>query len=279
MDLTALQTGAIQLAAAIAATVNLTFAPADPVPVDPNLQYPSLISSYNLTEAKVSSLSYNLHVEVVEPSESPAILTDLKASEDKDIKLEMVTKEPEAEEELTTVEQPPIIYTVSNPTPKPSASPSQKPQEKDSEASGEPERKEKVKEKKETPAPSPSATVALVQTSTSADQMFQMSNDYRAKLGKPAFEKDDRLCKIAEGRAPMINDELKTGNLHKGFKDLNLPYWATENIAAYSSIQQNFDFWVRDYIHRVALESSHKYSCVACSGTSCSQIFSGFVPK
>jgi uncharacterized protein YkwD len=107
-----------------------------------------------------------------------------------------------------------------------------------------------------------------------------MVNDHRSKLGLPVFEKEDRVCQMVASRAPQVYDEVfKDGPMHKGFKALNLPYWATENIAAYDSIEKNFDFWLRDDIHRKAIESAAKYSCVACSGTYCSQIFTSFVPK
>ena len=106
-----------------------------------------------------------------------------------------------------------------------------------------------------------------------------MVNDHRAKLGLKAFEKDDRLCKIARDRAPQVNSELNSGTLHKGFKDLNLPYWATENIAAYQTIEENLRFWLSDYIHKKAIEGDSKFSCLACEGSSCSQVFTSFINK
>lgn len=132
-----------------------------------------------------------------------------------------------------------------------------------------------------TPSPTPTPTPAAsnVSLSGNSQRMFDMVNEYRKGKGLAAFEKDSRLCEIAEKRAPQVNGELANGTLHKGFKDLNLPYWSTENIVAYSTLEQNLKFWLSDYIHKKAIESDHKYSCTSCSGTSCSQIFTSFVPK
>ncbi len=136
---------------------------------------------------------------------------------------------------------------------------------------------------------SPSARIAGAATTTSpvakvsslnAEKIFTMVNSHRANIGKAAFIKEDSLCRIAENRAPQIKDELYGGKkMHSGFYGLNLPYWATENIAAYSTEEQTVKWWLSDYIHKKAIESDNKYSCVACSGRYCSQVFTSFIKK
>lgn len=247
------------LAASIVTSLYVTFAPINTQPDNPELQYPQRISSYNLSQ----------ETETLKP------LQDLRTPSGED-KLVMVTKEPEIEK-LVTVEQPPVIYTVEEPTPKPSIIPETKVAEV-IQVTEVAEAKQKI-EIKETKSPEPSSVPVVELGSPNAEKLFLMVNEHRAKLGKPAFDKDDRLCKIAEGRAPQVDGELSSGTLHKGFKALNLPYWATENIAAYNTIEEDFKFWISDYIHRAAIEGDHKYSCVACAGASCSQIFSSFVPR
>lgn len=266
MDFAALHQGAFQLAAGIATVINLSFAP--PIkPIETNLQYPSLISSYNLSS------------EVTGKGEESGILTDLITSPDEDLNLKLVMKEPEIQENVVTVEAP-IIFTVKQPSTKPVAKPAERFQKPEIGV-------EIVKEVKAdlpspTPIPSPSASPSLIpvpQGNSNSEQLFQMVNDYRLKLGLKAFEKEAKICAIAEQRAPQVNGELKNGTLHQGFKALNLPYWATENIAAYSTIEENLKFWLSDYIHKKAIESDHKYSCVSCAGASCSQIFTTFIEK
>lgn len=273
MDLTALHKGVMTVASLVA---SVTFSTGTTEPVtQADLYHPEIISSFNIqTESPETDPLQNLNALASPGTDQIKLVTEAKAAE------------------IVTVEQPPIVYSVIEPTPKPSptAKPSEKPEE--SNKTENPTEKpttdkpdsENGKLKKENsengepkPSASPSSTPAL--TSSNADILFQMTNDYRAKMGKPAFEKEERLCKIAEARAPQVKSELASGTLHKGFKELNLPYWATENIAAYSTMQENFNFLSTDYIHKKAIESDAKYSCTACTGTSCSQIFSSFTPK
>lgn len=128
-----------------------------------------------------------------------------------------------------------------------------------------------------TPSPTP---VTSKPTSQNFDLIWQMVNDHRAKIGLPPFEKDERLCKIAETRGPQLNNEVfGDGVIHQGMRDMNLPYWNTENVVAYETEQKNFDWWISDDIHRRAIESNNKYSCGTCFGNACVQEFSSFVPK
>lgn len=256
MNFDLLQKSAVSFAATIATTFNLSFTP---VPTDPSIQYPQVIESYNL----------------VETNQQPETVQDLNIiTQPEDIKLAMVTKEPEE-----APSQDVMFHTVIQPTPKPTSKPTD---EKELTIIKEVQADVAVEEKKEEiisgPSSIPSPFPSTIQESNS-EVLFQMVNDHRAKLGLPAFEKDEKLCKIAQERAPQVNTELASGTLHKGFEALNLPYWATENIAAYSNIEENLKFWLSDYIHKKAIESSNKYSCISCAGSSCSQIFTSFIEK
>lgn len=125
----------------------------------------------------------------------------------------------------------------------------------------------------------PQQAVAANTPSLSSDLIFQMINDHRASLSLPAFEKEAKLCEIAQYRAPQLQEEVANGTIHKGFYDMNLPFWATENMAYYQSEQQNMNFWLGSYIHRSAIEGDYKYSCGSCSGNACVQIFTNYIPK
>ncbi len=134
-----------------------------------------------------------------------------------------------------------------------------------------------------TPIATPTPTPTPINTPPSSqnfDLIWNMINEHRNKIGLPAFEKDERLCKIAQNRGPQLHNEIfGDGIMHQGMKDLNLPYWNTENIVAYESEQRNFDWWMSDDIHRRAIESNNKYSCGTCFGNACVQEFSSFIPK
>lgn len=272
MDFSALHQGVMTALTAVA-SVTFAISPAAPQSEVP-LTNPEILQSYNIPTSTTESTETLQNLNALTTP-----VTD---------QLKLVVREVHAEE-ITTVEEPPRVFTVAEPTPKPS--PSVKPEEvasaeakqkeesKDSEAKQSEEKAAEKPETKASPSPSASPKTEVNLNSSNAEILFQMTNDHRAKIGKPAFEKEERLCKIAESRAPMVKSELASGTLHKGFKELNLNYWATENIAAYQTMNENFNFLVTDYIHKKAIESDAKYSCTACTGTSCSQIFSSFVPK
>lgn len=112
-----------------------------------------------------------------------------------------------------------------------------------------------------------------------ADTIFSIINQHRSQIGLPSFQRDDRLCQIAQARAPQITNEVVTGTMHSGFFALHLPYWATENIISIHSDQEAVNWWLNEPIHRHAIEGNYIYSCVACSGESCSEVFTNFQPK
>lgn len=122
-------------------------------------------------------------------------------------------------------------------------------------------------------------TVAANVGGLNADKLFNMANAYRQTKGLPAFEKEDRTCSLAASRAPEINAEVAAGTMHSGLRARNLPYWNTENIISMNSEEAAFNWWINDTIHREAIESSNKYSCVACSGNACAEEFTSFQPK
>jgi uncharacterized protein YkwD len=148
-----------------------------------------------------------------------------------------------------------------------------------------------------TPTPSPTATPtptiiasspAQSQTTGSntstggglnADILFNMSNTYRAGLGLPAFQKDERVCSLAAARAPEIGAEIAGGYMHAGKDSHGFPYWFTENIITMRTEAEAFNWWINDYIHRVQIVANNTHSCVACSGNACAQEFTSFQPK
>jgi uncharacterized protein YkwD len=118
-------------------------------------------------------------------------------------------------------------------------------------------------------------------TSLDANLIFQMINGHRAQIGLPAFEKDERICKVAQERAPEIYGEIYiTYNMHHGFYSRNLPYWASENIIYMNSEANAVNWWLNSPIHRSQIDSpNYQYSCVACAGRACSQVFTSFISK
>lgn len=113
-----------------------------------------------------------------------------------------------------------------------------------------------------------------------SDIIFNLINEHRSKIGKPAFQKDEKLCKLAETRSYELHDELFiTGGLHSGLYNRNLPYWITEDAKYGSNEAGTVDWWLHSPIHRKAIEGDYIYSCGACNGTQCSQLFTSYTPK
>lgn len=112
-----------------------------------------------------------------------------------------------------------------------------------------------------------------------SNAVFFMINVFREKLGLPKFEKEDRLCEIASERAKEIPNEVATGKIHEGFYARNLPYFAIENAKYGGNEREVVDWWLHSPIHKSTIVGNMKYSCVACTDTSCSEIFSSFEEK
>lgn len=111
--------------------------------------------------------------------------------------------------------------------------------------------------------------------------IFDLINSHRASIGKPAFLKDDALCSLAQVRSVELYGELfgNAGYLHSGLYNRGLPYWITENAKWGSNEAGTVQWWLNSPIHRSAIDGDHVYSCGACQGSQCSQLFTSYSPK
>jgi uncharacterized protein YkwD len=141
----------------------------------------------------------------------------------------------------------------------------------------------------ETPTPAPlpdSATIEgardmVPQTGVNVDAnvIFDLINSHRTSIGKPAFIKDEALCSLATTRSMELSGEFANGTLHSGLYNRNLPYWITEDAKWGSNEAGTLRWWLNSPIHRAAIEGNHVYSCGACNGSQCSQLFTSYTPK
>lgn len=137
----------------------------------------------------------------------------------------------------------------------------------------------------DTVTPSPAAPTIVPEQapdtgSLNPDVLFDMVNTVRVQNGLSAFQKDDNVCSIAQSRAPEIYAEIMVNhNMHAGFYARNLPYWATENLIFQKTEAAALNWWMNEPIHRAAILSNNKYSCIACQGDACSEIFTNYLPK
>lgn len=113
-----------------------------------------------------------------------------------------------------------------------------------------------------------------------SDLIFDLINAHRSNIGKTPFQKDTALCQLAEARSYELHDELFVkGGLHSGLYNRNLPYWVTEDAKYGSNEAGTVRWWLNSPIHRAAIEGNYAYSCGACQGTKCSQLFTSYTPK
>lgn len=111
--------------------------------------------------------------------------------------------------------------------------------------------------------------------------IHDLINAHRAAIGKPGFQKDPALCQLAQVRSVELHGELFEGKgyLHSGLYNRNLPYWITENAKYGSNEAGTVRWWLNSPIHRSAIEGDYSYSCGACTGTKCTQLFTSYTPK
>lgn len=116
--------------------------------------------------------------------------------------------------------------------------------------------------------------------SLNPDLILQLINLHRKSKSLAPFKKDTQLCELAEARAPELHDEIfSTKRLHEGLYNRNIPFWITENMAHYPSEEIIVNWWLNSAIHRAAIEGDSTYSCGACYGDSCAQLFTSYMPK
>lgn len=113
-----------------------------------------------------------------------------------------------------------------------------------------------------------------------ADVLFAMVNTHRESIGLPSFEKHPDACSIAQSRAPEIYNEMYvTYTLHSGLYNRDLPYWITENTIYMRTEKEAFNWWLNSTVHSGQIRSDYAYSCMACHGFACVQMFTNFTPK
>lgn len=114
-----------------------------------------------------------------------------------------------------------------------------------------------------------------------SDTILNLINAHRASIGKAAFQKEEALCSLAKVRSAELQGELFEGKgyLHSGLYNRNLPYWITENAKWGSNEAGTVRWWLNSPIHRRAIEGDYIYSCGACQGSKCSQLFTSYTPK
>lgn len=124
------------------------------------------------------------------------------------------------------------------------------------------------------PQPTPTPLVTL-----DPNVIFDLMNAHRIAIGLTPFEKDPKLCEIAESRRGEIPGEIVSGYFHSGLFAKNLPFWITENMKYGSNEAGTVNWWLNSPIHRAAIEGNYKYSCGITLGDSAIALFTNWDPR
>lgn len=120
---------------------------------------------------------------------------------------------------------------------------------------------------------------AVPDVALDSESIFDLVNQYRASLGLAPFEKDDKVCELAQTRSTEISGELTNGTLHSGLYNRNLPYWIFENAKVGSDEEGTLSWWLSSPLHHESIVRDYKFSCVKCKGSVCSELFTSYSPK
>lgn len=116
-------------------------------------------------------------------------------------------------------------------------------------------------------------------TELNSERIFELINQYRAHQGLVPFERDNKVCELAQIRSAELATELANGTIHSGLYARNLPYWIWENAKIGANEEGAVAWWISSPLHRQSIVGDYKYSCVKCTGNHCSQLFTSFSPK
>jgi len=135
-------------------------------------------------------------------------------------------------------------------------------------------------ETQSTPIPTPHVTDPGQQIANlDSDKIFNLINQHRVSLGLAPFELENSVCELAQVRSTELAGELANGTVHSGLYNRNLPYWIWENAKVGSGEEETVAWWLASSLHHQSIVGDYKYSCVKCSGSNCSQLFTSFLPK
>jgi uncharacterized protein YkwD len=283
MDLEPLHRGVYSVLVLVTAVFTTSVQGATVQPSNIPLQRTNVTGFNQIANSQVASAGMpafqELEVKKIEDEKTEEIVEALEGSSG--LQVEFSPKnEPITNIEAVHKFQEPLATPIPTPTPVPTPEPTKAPVKKAVLASESTAKSpEKKADKNEVSLEIPKTT-ASTQPTLNADLVFQMINDHRTKLGLTPFEKEAKLCSLAEYRRPQLHNEIfGSGYVHQGLRNMNLPYWITENMAGYGSEQANFNWWLRSSLHRSAIEGNYKYSCGACDNTTCAQLFTSYIPK
>ncbi len=111
-----------------------------------------------------------------------------------------------------------------------------------------------------------------------AEKLFSLVNQKRTEAGLAPLQKNGAVCEVAQARAPEMQSNVMSGNMHAGFYARKPDYQSTENIIYMQTEEQALNWWLNSPVHRSAIYGSYADSCLVCEGNTCAQIFANVSP-
>lgn len=131
----------------------------------------------------------------------------------------------------------------------------------------------------ETPAITVTPTPAVATThQLDAEKLFNLVNQTRAQAGLAPLQKNAAVCEVAHARAPEMQANVMSGNMHAGFYARKPAYQSTENIIYMRTEEEALNWWLHSPVHRSAIMGNYADSCLVCEGNTCAQIFANVNP-
>lgn len=131
----------------------------------------------------------------------------------------------------------------------------------------------------ETPGLSVTPTPAVATThQLDAEKLFSMVNQKRTEAGLNPLQKNSAVCEVAHARAPEMQSNVMSGNMHAGFYARKPDYQSTENIIYMRTEEEALNWWLNSPVHRSSIYGNYADSCLVCEGNTCAQIFANVNP-
>lgn len=111
-----------------------------------------------------------------------------------------------------------------------------------------------------------------------AEKLFALVNQTRTAAGLAPLQKNPAVCEVAHARAPEMQSNVMSGNMHAGFYARKPNYQSTENIIYMQTEEQALNWWLNSPVHRSAIYGNYADSCLVCEGNTCAQIFANVNP-
>jgi len=107
----------------------------------------------------------------------------------------------------------------------------------------------------------------------SEDKLWITVQEWRVKNGKSLYQKDQRMCDLAEIRAEEIKENFDHNDWYSKLSGMEYKELAENLVKGYENEQEALEAWLASPGHKENLEGNYAKSCIKCSENHCAQEF------